>query len=526
MKNRAWGWLAAAAAVLAWSALPLVAQAPGGRGGRGAQAGGGGGGSFSYETGDTDPPPVITHHSITVNGKELAYTAQVGKIPVPDAAGNVEGHMFYVAYILDNPDKSHPRPVTFSFNGGPGSDSVYVHMGGFGPRRVELNDDGSLPPPPYKIVDNQETWLDSTDLVFVDAMGTGYSRAVSREALARAASVSGDLQFFSEFIRLWLYDNNRLNSPLILAGESYGTFRSAGLAGTLLEHHIPVSGVVLLSSVLNLSTLSPSLSDDRPYWLALPTLTAIAYEHKKLPADLQKQPIEQVVQQSKDWASTKYEHYLDLGDALQGQERQTAIAEMARFTGLRSAFIDNWNLRIGTSQFATELLRDQKLTLGRYDGGQIGTNRTPGALNSDYDPSDLLSTPYLHEFIDYLKNELNYKTTLEYGDRAAGGAGNPGWNYELGGRWSGTADTSPLLASAFAREPSMKLMLVEGFYDQATPMFEADYSMKHLFISPAEQKNITIQHYLAGHMIYIRTQPRQKLHRDFDAFVHSLAGVQ
>ncbi|MFI5269498.1 MAG: S10 family peptidase, partial [Chloroflexota bacterium] len=432
----------------------------------------------------------------------------------------------YVAYTLDNPDKTHPRPVTFSFNGGPGSDSTYVHMGGFGPRRVELNDDGSLPPPPYKIVDNQETWLDASDMVFVDAMGTGYSRATSRENLAKAASVSGDLQTFSEFVRLYLYDNNRFNSPVILAGESYGTFRSAGLAGTLIEHHIPVNGVVLLSSVLNLSTLSPSLSDDRPYWLALPTLTAIAYEHKKLPADLQKEPIEQVVQQSKDWASTKYEHDLDLGDALQGPARQQAVAEMARFTGLRPAFLDNWNLRIGTSEFATELLRDQKLTLGRYDGGQIGTNRTPGALNSDYDASDLLSTPYLHEFMDYLKNELNYKTDLEYGDRAMGGAGNPGWNYQLGGRWSGTADTSPLLASAFAREPSMKLMLVEGFYDQATPMFEADYSMDHLFITPAEKKNITIEHYLAGHMIYIRTQPRQKLHRDFDNFVHSLASQQ
>ncbi|HVA62091.1 MAG TPA: hypothetical protein VNF74_00085, partial [Terriglobales bacterium] len=301
------------ALLAAW--LPAAAQQRGGRGG------GRGPTQFQFETADTDAPPVVTHHTITVNGKELAYTATVGKIPVPDETGKIEGHMFYVAYTLDNPDKTHPRPVTFSFNGGPGSDSAYVHMGGFGPRRVELNDDGSLPPPPYKIVDNQETWLDSTDLVFVDAMGTGYSRATSLANLAKAASVSGDLQTFSEFIRLYLYDNNRINSPVILAGESYGTFRSAGLAGTLLQHHIAVSGVVLLSSVLNLSTLSPSLSDDRPYWLAMPTLTAIAYEHHKLAPDLQKLPIAQVVQQAKDWASTKYEHYLDMGDTLQGAQR-------------------------------------------------------------------------------------------------------------------------------------------------------------------------------------------------------------
>ena len=500
-------------------ALPAAAQGRG-RGGAAPAR------NFAFETADTDPPPVVTHHTMQYHGSELAYTATVGKIPVPDEGGKIEGHMFYVAYTLDNPDKSHPRPVTFSYNGGPGSDSTYVHMGGFGPRRVALNDDGSLPAPPYKIVDNQETWLPSSDLVFIDAMGTGYSRATSEANLAKAASVSGDLQFFTEFIRMWLLDNNRINSPLILAGESYGTFRSAGLAGTLLQHHIPVSGVVLLSSVLNLSTLSPSLSDDRPYWLALPTLTAIAYYHKKLPADLQSQPLEKVVQEAKDWAGTSYEHYLDEGDALQGAARQKAVAEMARFTGLRPEFINNWNLRIGTSQFSTELLRSEGETIGRYDGGQIGTNRIPGQLNTDYDASDLLEVPYLHEFTNYLKNELDYKTDTEYGDRGVGGAGNPGWNYQLGGAWSGTADASPLLASAFAKEPSLKLMLVEGFFDQATPMFEADYSMKHLFITPAEQKNITIQHYEAGHMIYIRKAPREKLANDFANFVKSLPSGQ
>ncbi|MGH9415825.1 MAG: S10 family peptidase [Terriglobales bacterium] len=478
-----------------------------------------------YETSETDPPPIVTHHSITINGQPLNYTATVGKIPVPDGAGRTEGHMFYVAYTLDNQDTAHPRPVTFSYNGGPGSDSAYVHMGGFGPRRVLLNDDGSVPPPPYKIVDNQETWLTSSDLVFVDAMGTGYSRATSRATLAAAASVSGDAQTFAEFIRMWLYQNNRLNSPIILAGESYGTFRSAEVAGTLLNHHIAPSGVVLLSSVLNLSTLSPSLSNDRPYWLALPTLSTIAWEHKKLPPDLQKEPIAEVAQQAEEWAQTKYEHYLDMGDTLQGAERKQAVAEMARFTGLPASYVDGYNLRIGTSQFNTELLKSQGLIIGRYDGGQVGETQTPGSPFPAYDPSDLIEVPYLHEFVNYLKNELNYKTTLEYGDRGEGGAGNPGWNYQLGRAWYGTADASSMLASAFEKDPAMRLMLVEGYYDQATPMFEATYSMKHLFISPQEQAHITIQHYMAGHMIYIRTKPRQKLQRDFEAFVKTLPGV-
>ncbi|MGH9488276.1 MAG: S10 family peptidase [Terriglobales bacterium] len=498
------------------AALPAAAQYP--------RRGSAPHNNFMFETAATDPPPVVTHHTITINGQTLHYTATVGKMPVPDEAGKTEGHMFYVAFTLDNPDPSHPRPVTFSYNGGPGSDSVWVDVGGFGPRRVALNTNATIPAPPYHMVDNAQTWLNASDLVFIDAMGTGYSRATSLANLRKAASVSGDLQTFTEFIREWLYDNNRLNSPVILAGESYGTFRSAGLAGTLIQHHIPVSGVVLLSSVLNLMTLSPSMSNDRPYWLALPTLTAIAWEHKKLPADLEREPLPQVVKQAEQWAGTKYEHYLDEGDTLQGAERQQAISEMARFTGLPPEYLDDNNLRIGTSQFDTELMHQEKEIIGRYDGTQVGHDRTPGSPFQSYDPSSVIDLPYLHEFVNYLRDELGYKTTLEYGDRNVGGAGNPGWNYQLGGFWFGTADTTPLLASAFEQEPSLRLMLCEGYFDQATPMFEATNSMKHLFITPQEQTHIIIQHYLSGHMLYTHRASRVKLHRDFVTFVNSLAG--
>ncbi|MGH9412136.1 MAG: S10 family peptidase [Terriglobales bacterium] len=479
---------------------------------------------FMFETAATDPPPSVTHHTIQMDGKTLHYTATVGKMPVPDGAGKIEGHLFYIAYTLDNPDPSHPRPVTFSYNGGPGADSVWVDIGGFGPRRAALNDNATMPAPPFTMVDNEQTWLDATDLVFIDAMGTGYSRATSLANLKKAASVSGDLQAFSEFVRLWLYDNNRLNSPVILAGESYGTFRSAGLAGTLVQHHIPVSGVVLLSSVLNLMTLSPSMSNDRPYWLALPTLTAIAWYHKKLPADLEKEPLPQVVKQADQWASTKYNHYLDEGDTLQGAARKQAVAEMARFTGLPPAFLNANNLRIGTGQFDSELLQSQGLVVGRYDGEMTGSVRTPGAPFQSYDPSSVINLPYDHEFVNYLRNELDYKTKLEYGDRNMGGAGNPGWNYQLGRDWFGTADVTPLLASAFEQNPSMRLMLCEGYFDQATPMFEATNSMKHLFITPAEQTHVSIEHYYSGHMLYTHKASRVKLHQDFVNFVNSLAG--
>ncbi|MGH9413721.1 MAG: S10 family peptidase [Terriglobales bacterium] len=486
--------------------------------------------TYAYETAATDPPPVKTHHSITVDGKTLGYTAEIGKIPVPDASGKTMAHMFYVAYILDNNDASHPRPVTFSYNGGPGSDSVYVHMGGFGPRRVVLKDNGNNPPPPYSIVDNADTWLDASDLVFIDAVGTGYSRATSAKNLKDASSAQGDLECFAQFVRLWLYDNNRINSPVVLAGESYGTFRSAGLSNVLWQHHIPVSGVVLLSSVLNMDTLRSSYSNDRGYWLALPTQTAIAWHFHKLAPKYQKMTLPEVSKAAEQWAQTKYEHYLDLGDKLQGAQRTQALQEMSDLTGLSTQFLDSWNLRISTGLFDSSLLRGQRETIGRYDGTQVGTSRTPGQTRPDYDASDLLGVPYLHEFVNYMKNELNYKTTLEYGDGGMGGAGIMRWNYNIssgrfGGFGASGADVSQDLERAFAQDPSMRLMLCEGYFDQATPMLEATYSMRHLFITPAEQSHIEITHYDSGHMIYAHKDSREKLHRDFDAFIKSLPGV-
>ncbi|TAN21817.1 MAG: peptidase S10 [Acidobacteria bacterium] len=490
---------------------------------------------YGFEPEATDPPPVKTHHSVTIDGKTYQYTAEVGKMPIADASGKTMGHMFYVAYLVDNPDPSHPRPVTISYNGGPGYASVWVHVGGFGPRRVALNDNGSVPPPPYKLVNNADSWLDATDLVFVDAVGTGYSRATDLKNLKAATNAQGDLEAFAQFIRMWMYQNNRLNSPLILAGESYGTFRSAGLSNVLWQHHIPVTGIVLLSSVLNFDTLRPSYSNDRPYWLMLPTQTAIAWHYHKLAPQYQKETLPEAVKQSEEWAETNYQHYLDLGDALQGAPRQQALKEMSALTGLSPQFLDGWNLRISTALFDSSLLRDRRKIIGRYDGTQIGTNRTPGDIRPDYDASSDLDTAYQHEFVEYLRNNLDYRSTLEYGQYGLGGSGFPGWSYNIssGGRFGrgssgpGNAndDVSQDLERAFAQDPSLRVMLCEGYFDQATPMLEATYSMRHLFITPAEQTHISIEHYESGHMIYAIKGTREKLHRDFDAFVRSVTGA-
>ncbi|MGH9413723.1 MAG: S10 family peptidase [Terriglobales bacterium] len=489
--------------------------------------------SYGYETQATDAPPIKTHHSVTIDGKTMQYTAEVGKIPIPDASGKTMGHMFYVAYIADNPDPSHPRPVTISYNGGPGYASVWVHVGGFGPRRVELNDNGSVPPPPYKLVNNSDSWLDATDLVFVDAIGTGYSRATNFKNLQFAASAQGDLECFAQFIRLWMYQNDRLNSPLLLAGESYGTFRSAGLSNVLWQHHIPVDGIVLLSSVLNMG-LDGSYSDDRGYWMMLPTQAAIAWHYHKLAPRYQKMTLPELTKAAEQWAQTSYEHYLDLGDALQGAQRKEALQEMSDLTGLSPQFLDHWNLRISTGLFDSSLLRSQREIIGRYDGTQIGTNRTPGDIRPDYDASSDLDTAYQHEFVQYLRDGLDYKSTLEYGQYGLGGSGIPRWNYNIGGgsRFGGRGgignasnDVSQDLERAFAQEPSLRVMLCEGYFDQATPMLEASYSMRHLFITPAAQARIETEHYMSGHMIYTKKQTREKLHRDFDAFVKLVTGA-
>ncbi len=253
----------ASIAMLVLAAIPLAAQGRG-RGRLGPQG-------HPYDPSMTDAPPVVTHHSIEVGGRTYAYTATAGRLPVPDATGKTEAHIFFVAYTLDGQQSPNRRPLAFIYNGGPGEPAIWVHVGGFGPRRIVLQENGTLPPPPYKMVDNQQTWLPFTDMVFIDPDGTGYSRAVSEKALAATSGVAGDLQSLGEFIRLYLTKYDRYSSPLYLAGESYGTFRSAGLAGYLAQRGIALNGVILLSSVLNMATLDENTDNDLPNVLYLPT---------------------------------------------------------------------------------------------------------------------------------------------------------------------------------------------------------------------------------------------------------------
>ena len=327
----------------------------------------------SKEEKEDEKPPIVTHHEIHVHGATLKYTATTGMMPISDEDGNVEAHIFYIAYTLDNPP-SGPRPLTFCFNGGPGSSSVWLHMGAIGPRKVKLEPDGNMPQPPFELEDNQDTWLDQSDLVFIDPVGTGYSRLVKKELGKKFWSVGGDIESVGQFIRLYLSRNERWMSPLFLAGESYGTTRAAGLSGYLINQGIAVNGIVLVSTVLNFETLEFTTGNDLPYILYLPNYTATAWYHKKLSPDLENQDIAKILPEVEQWASNEYALALAKGDMISPAERQSVIDHLARYTGLSKTYIDQANLRVKQWEFCKELLRDQGRTVGRTADSKASTS--------------------------------------------------------------------------------------------------------------------------------------------------------
>jgi carboxypeptidase C (cathepsin A) len=463
--------------------------------------------------GAVDETPVVTTHEVRVGGKALKYVATVAQMPILNATGEAEAHVCYMAYTLEGVTNLAERPLTFAFNGGPGSASIWLHMGALGPRRVKLLDNGDMPAPPYILTDNEQTWLDQTDLVFIDPVGTGYSRAKTPEIARRMNGVQGDLQSVGEFIRMYLTRNSRWTSPLFIAGESYGTFRAAGLAGNLIDQGIAFNGIVLISTVLNFEVLRPSLHNGLAYALHLPTYAADAWYHKKLPGDLQQKTLKAVLQEVEEWAMTSYTQALDKGDPLSSAERKSVIEKLARYTGLESRYIDDSELRFGVAQFTRELLRDKKLTIGRLDGRLTGPSPLNVGERAEFDPSStLIRPPFQSVFLAYLRSELNYKNDLVY--FVSGGI--MPWDW---GSQNAYADTSDQLRNAFAKNPHLKVLVCAGYYDLATPYLAAEYTLNHMGIHAAMHQQITWQFYEAGHMMYIERESHAKLKRDFADFI-------
>jgi carboxypeptidase C (cathepsin A) len=497
---------------------PVSAQVPGGRGGRGGR-----GGAAPEDTAGADGVRAVenvsvTQHKITINGREIAYTAHTGTMVLHDENGKPKATVFYISYTRDGEDPTN-RPVTFFYNGGPGSASIWLDMGIMSPMHPDMGPNGSQPAPPYNLVPNPYSPLDVTDLVQVDAMMTGYSRPGPGVRATDYTGDRNDIAMFGEFIRDYLDKYQRWGSPKYLFGESYGTFRSAGLAAELQSSEgIELNGVMLLGTVLDFQTIAQSSSNDLAFATFLPTYTATAWYHKKLGPDLQKLPLTQAVQRARDYAFGDYLTALAKGNALTPAERTAAAKEIAQLTGVSEQYVMNTNLRIDAGTFRTELLRDQRETVGRYDSRMIGLNGNAASQRQDYDPSDVApSGAFMSAFMRYLHDDLDFKTNLQY--YMGGHTGR--WDYTTGGFGGGYASTAEALRTAMAKDPYLHVMVGAGYYDMATPFAGAEYTFRHLGFDRTYTDRVAFKYYESGHMAYLNQASAKQLKNDIATFISS-----
>jgi len=446
-------------------------------------------------------PPVVTHHQITLHGQALSYTARVGMMPIKNATtGVVEGYLNYTYYSKDGVSDPTTRAVTYCFNGGPGSGSLWLHLGAFGPKKIKLEPNG-MAAPPYVYEDNPNTLLDQTDLVFIDAMGTGWSRPTNPKYGPDFWGVDNDIAAFGEFVRSFTNMYDRWSSPRFLAGESYGTTRAAGLSGYLTDHDMPVAGVFLLSTIID----TDATAGDLRFVNSLPTQAMTAwYYHKDSPA-LQKMTADQVSAAAQQFAGHEYQQALYDGARMSAAQRAKVLNNLHDFIGLPAAFLDSNDLRVSLGQFSTELLRDKHEMSSRLDSRFPGYLEDGGAQNTPFDFSDAnIENSFLTAYENYMRHDLNYKNDDIY--------------YVLGGgigRWSGSYNTVTNLEDAFARNPRMKLMVGMGYYDFATIYGAVEWTLAHMKVSPqVRANNIMTGHYQSGHMVYIDSAAMTKMRAD------------
>ena len=478
---------------------------------------------------DTLPPPsdliVQTRHTLTIGGRTLAYTATTGRI-VLKAEDEKEGEkpkaaIFFVAYTLDRPeglpeaDHAAQRPITFSFNGGPGSSSVWLHLGILGPRRVVLEQDGRAIPPPYRLVENEFSLLVKTDLVFIDPVTTGFSRAVPGEKDKQFHGFKPDIESVGDFIRLFISRYHRWGSPRYLIGESYGTTRAAGLAGYLQERHgLYLNGIMLISVVLNFLTLRFDPGNDLPYILYLPTYAATAHYHNRLEPTLQSD-LKQTLAEVEAFAMGEYATALLLGDQLPEVRRTEIATRLARYTGLSNRYIESTNLRINIHRFVKELLRDQRRTVGRLDSRYQGIDRDSAGENHEYDPSyAIIQGPYAGLLNDYVRRELGFESDLPYeilSERVYP------WTFDE--NQNSYVNVGETLRKAMSMNPHLRVFVANGYYDLATPYLATQYTFSHLELDESLRGHITMAYYEAGHMMYIHDPSLEQLKSDLDAFL-------
>lgn len=460
---------------------------------------------------DVDKAPVVTEHKL---GK-LEYTATAGMLPIRNKLGEVEAGMFFVAYTKKGGDPSK-RPLMFSFNGGPGSCSVWLHLGAVGPKRVKMDPLGFLPPAPYTLEDNELGWLEDVDLVFIDPVGTGYSRAAKAELAEKFWGLKGDIESVGEFIRLYLTRYNRWASPLYLVGESYGTTRAAGLSGHLIGKGIAFNGIVLVSSILTFQTADFTPGNDLPFSLFLPTYAATAHFHGAIPG--RRRELRSFLREVEKFANTEYTLALQAGDSLPKAQRSKIIQRISAYTGLSPAFIDQCDLRINIHQFCKELLRSKKLTVGRLDTRFTGHDRTSTGATTDYDPAmAAIYPPYTTMVNDHIRRTLGYENDAPY--HILGGDEELYKKWDWGSAREGHPDTSESMRQAMAKNPHMRVFIASGFYDLATPYFATYHTLDHMGLTAEQKARIVTHEYGAGHMMYIHEEMLAKLKADVSAFL-------
>jgi carboxypeptidase C (cathepsin A) len=484
---------------------------------------------------------VVTRGTLKPSGKaEMAYTAVAGYMPLKDETGKLRANIFSVAYVATPPGaateaavgtapaetpKTAPlgntaRPITFLFNGGPGAASAWLHLA-VGPKRLDMPADGSAPKPPYRVIDNEYCWLPATDMVFVDPVNTGYSRAATPEQAREFFGVREDIHAMGEFIRLWLTKNQRWGSPVYLAGESYGTTRAAGLSNYLQERvGASVSGITLISTVLNFATLSPGEANDLPYTLCVPSYAAVAWYHKKVQSP---GGLDALLKDAEAFAVGDYTTALAKGASLSPEDRRKTAKRLADLTGLSEDYVLAANLRIAPARFEKELLRAKgdaaSPIIGRFDGRVTGFPTDNLNDGQEYDPSLAgFYAAYTSAFNVYVRQTLKYDNDLAYEilsnrtqpwDYSSGGAGGAGGFLYVGDD----------LRDAMVHNPSLRVLVCSGRFDLATPYFATDYSLSHLTLAPEIRKNITTSYYPAGHMLYHVREGLQRLYGDATAFI-------
>ncbi|HLZ78921.1 MAG TPA: peptidase S10 [Sphingomonas sp.] len=476
------------------------------------------------DSGIVKPPveeqAVVTHHVAATRAGSMAYTATAGTLTIRDDEAKPIASVFYVAYTADGVKDYKRRPVTFFYNGGPGSSTLWLHMGSFAPERVQTANPEYIRPAPYAFGPNPDTLLDKSDLVFVDAIGAGYSRPLGDKKGADFWGVDQDADAFARAIMRYVTRTARWQSPKFVFGESYGTTRSGALAYVLQDRGMALNGVILLSSILNYGIRQPGF--DQLYINYLPSYAATAWFHHKLanpPAD-----VATAVEQARQFAAGPYAQALAQGSSLDPAKRAEIAQQMAALTGLSPAFILNANLRVDLGRFQKELLRDQRLTVGRYDSRYTGVDADSAGERPEFDASDTaISGAFIASFSDYVVRELGYKTDMPYRVSAYGLEGFKwDFNHKAPGAGGRTQQSSPDVAidlsTAMRTNPYLHVLSLNGYYDMATPFFGTEYDLKHMDLQPAQARNLEFRYYPSGHMAYLNPDALHALHRDLAAF--------